>query len=140
MALAMYRDDYPTCKVTHATLRIYGEHLQPDDLSALLNLTPSKCQKKGQITPATSIAAVGGWFLSSEGQVASRDVQRHIVWILDQINDRQALLKDLQAEGYEMDIFCFWVSAHGHGGPELSHEIMQRLGSMRLKVSFDIYC
>jgi Domain of unknown function (DUF4279) len=136
----MYRDDYPTCKVTHATLRIYGDQLQPDELSIQLGLTPSKCQKKGQITQARSISPVGGWFLSSQGQVESRDVQRHIVWILDQINDRQAFLKDLQDQGYEMDIFCFWVSAHGHGGPELSHEIMQRLSSMRLKVGFDIYC
>ena len=136
----MYRDDYPTCEETYASLRIYGDHLKPDEISLRLGLVPSDSQQKGDLTQLKKSASVGGWFMSSQGHVESRDVQRHILWILDQLIDREALLKALQDEGYEMDVFCFWASAHGHGGPELSPEIMQRLSSMSLKIGFDVYC
>lgn len=136
----MYRDDYPTCKETYATLRIYGDQLEPDELSRRLGLKPSESQTKGRPTEQQGLASVGGWFLSSKRQIESRDVQRHLGWILDQISDREPVLKELQAQGFEMDVFCFWVSAHGHGGPELSHEIMQRPSSLRLKIGFDVYC
>jgi hypothetical protein len=50
------------------------------------------------------------------------------------------MLKALQDEGYQIDLFCFWASTNGHGGPELSHEIMQQLSSLKLNLGFDVYC
>ena len=41
--------------------------------------------------------------------------------------------------GYRMDIFCYWLSAGGHGGPTLSPAIMRRLGELGLEIGFDIY-
>ncbi len=38
-----------------------------------------------------------------------------------------------------MDIFCYWLSADGHGGPILSPAMMRRLGQLELEVGFDIY-
>ena len=136
----LYEDDYPTCEETYATLRIYGDQLEPDEISRRLGIMPSKSQTKGQPGQAGGLAPVGGWFLTSKGQIESRDVQRHIVWILDQISEREPVLKEIQGQGFEMDVFCYWASAHGHGGPELSHNIMQRLSSLRLKIGFDVYC
>ncbi|PYS66915.1 MAG: hypothetical protein DMF69_24655 [Acidobacteria bacterium] len=121
-------------------MRIYGDHLKPGEITLRLGLVPSESQQNGDLTRLKKSASVGGWFMSSQGNVESRDVQRHILWILDQLIDREALLKALQDEGHEIDVFCFWVSAHGHGGPELSPEIMQRLSSMSLKIGFDVYC
>jgi hypothetical protein len=136
----MYNDDYPTCEETYATLRIYHDDLNPDDVSSRLRLVPSDSQKKGQILQAQREAPVGAWFLSSQDHVPSRDVGRHIVWIIDQLSGREAMLKALQDEGYQIDLFCFWASANGHGGPELTHEIMQRLSSLKLNLGFDVYC
>jgi hypothetical protein len=133
-------DDYPTCRETYVTLRIYHEELNPQDVSSKLRLTASHSQSKGQVIQGQRVAPIGGWFIGSEGHVDSRDVQRHIGWILDQLLGREALLLALQDEGYETDLFCFWASATGHGGPELSPEIMERLSSLRLKIGFDIYC
>jgi hypothetical protein len=89
----MYNDDYPTCKETYATLRIYHDELNPDDVSSRLRLVPSDSQKKGQILQAEREAPVGAWFLSSQDQVPSRDVSRHIVWIIDQLSGREAYAK-----------------------------------------------
>ena len=136
----MYDDDYPTCEETYATLRIYDDQLEPNVVSSRLVLTPSDAHKKGQLVGANRLAPTGGWFLSSQDQVISKDVRRHIAWILNQMAGREAQFLKLQDEGYETDIFCYWLSASGHGGPELDPELMQRLVSLRLLVGFDVYC
>lgn len=135
----MYDDNYPTCKTTYATLRIYRDDLDPDEISRRLNTAPSKSQKKGATLGSNRTASVGGWFLSSKGCVESRDVRRHVVWVLDQIGEREDELRRLQDEGCRMDVSCYWLSASGHGGPELDHRIMARLASMRLDIWFDVY-
>ena len=108
----MYDDDYPTCKATYATLRIYHDELEPDTVSSRLGLTPSQSQTKGQVLGRNRVAPVGGWFFTSKNQVISKDVRRHIAWILDKIAGREVQLLELQNEGYETDIvflaICEW--------------------------------
>ena len=135
----MYDDDYPTCKATYATLRIYHDELDPDTVSSRLRLTPSNSQAKGQVMRGNRVAPVGGCFLSSKDQVISKDVRRHIAWILNKLADTEDHLLELQNEGYETDISCFWLSASGHGGPELDPDLMKRLSSIRLPICFDVY-
>jgi hypothetical protein len=136
----MYQDDYPTCEETYATLRIYHDELDPDEVSRALALVPSNAQRKGDELSSRRALPTGGWFLSSKGHVTSKDTRRHVAWVLDQIAPNKTNLLSLQDRGYKMDIFCFWASASGHGGPELDHELMQRLASFRLNVGFDVYC
>jgi len=135
----MYDDDYPSCKATYATLRIYHEELEPDVISDLLGLTPSGSQKKGQVLGPRRLAPVGAWFLSSKSQVSSKDVRRHVHWIISQLGGKEPQFWRLQDEGYVTDISCFWLSASGHGGPELDPELMQRLAFLRLPIGFDVY-
>jgi hypothetical protein len=110
----MYDDNYPTCEATYATLRIYHDELEPDVVSSLLVLTPSESQKRGQALGRNRVAPLSGWFLSSESQVTSKDVSRHVAWILDQMEGREDQFLKLQDEGYKTDIFCYWLSASGH--------------------------
>jgi hypothetical protein len=135
----MYDDDYPTCKATYATLRIYHDELEPDIVTSRLVLAPSESQKKGKKLGPNRMAPVGGWFLSSQDHVISKDVRRHVAWLLDQVAGREDQFLKLQDEGYKTDIFCYWRSASGHGGPELDPELMQRLVSLRLIIGFDVY-
>jgi hypothetical protein len=79
----VYNDEYPTCAETYATLRIYDDQLEPDVVSSRLVLTPSDAHRTGQLVGANRVAPKGGWFLSSQDQVISKDVRRHIAWILD---------------------------------------------------------
>ena len=39
-----------------------------------------------------------------------------------------------------MDIFCYWLSASGQGGPTLSPDLMRRLAEAELEIGFDVYC
>jgi hypothetical protein len=37
------------------------------------------------------------------------------------------------------DVFCYWVSATGNGGPDLSPQVLGRLAARELVLGFDIY-
>ena len=138
-----YDDDYPTCLETHAGMRIYHDDLDPDRITGLLGIEPSQTQVKGLVHTRANGAEftppIGGWFLSTQGVIDSRDVRRHVDWILDKLAGKDETLTRLQDEGNRMDIFCYWLSANGHGGPTLSPAIMRRLGELELEIGFDIY-
>jgi hypothetical protein len=77
------------------------------------------------------------WFLSTKGVTASRDVRRHVDWILDKLAGKDEALRLLRQQGHRMDIFCYWLSADGHGGPIISRTMMQRLGELEIELGFD---
>jgi len=132
--------DYPTCKRTYATLRIYPERFDPAEVTARLGLEPSKWQRRGEATvPGSRPAKLHGWFLTSEGVVGSCDVRRHLDWLLAQIGSRGDAIRALQEDGCAMDISCFWVSRSGHGGPSVRPAQMGELARLNLELWFDVY-
>jgi hypothetical protein len=132
--------DYPTCERTYATLRIYPELLDPSEVIARLGIEPSAWQRRGEARkPGGRPANLHGWFLSSDGVVESRDVRRHLDWLLSAIVPRADVICALQSEGCRMDVSCFWVSASGHGGPSVRPAQMGELARLGLELWFDVY-
>ena len=138
-----YNDSYPSCSNTYATLRIYHDNLDPSRITRVLDIEPSQVQVKGQVVTGNYSRVftppIGGWFLTTEDMVVSKDLRRHVDWILERLTGKDELLKNLQAEGNWMDIFCLWLSTEGHGGPTLSPSIMRRLAELELEIGFDLY-
>jgi hypothetical protein len=138
-----YVDDYATCHRTYATLVIVHPDLEPDVVTEGLGIQPSRAHRRGDIRNPLAkrpfIHPRGGWFLSSEDMVQSRDVRRHIDWLLDQVEPKGDVLKQLQSQGYPTVINCFWCTESGHGGPMLWPRQMSRLGALGLELWFDIY-
>jgi hypothetical protein len=60
-------------------------------------------------------------------------------WILGLHPGKDEALRRLQQQGHRMDIFCYWLSAEGHGGPTVSPTIMRRLGKLGIELGFDVY-
>ncbi|OAI39164.1 hypothetical protein AYO38_08045 [bacterium SCGC AG-212-C10] len=130
---ADYDDAYPTCEGTHATVRMYHDADSPDDVTRALGVEPSQMQRSDGRVPSA-------WLLQSEDEVTSRDLRRHIDWILARLSHCASRDFDLLfSHGWTGDVSCFWVSKSGHGGPTLNPVQMARLGALGLRVSFDIY-
>jgi hypothetical protein len=130
-----YLDDYPTCSSTYATLRIFSGDLSPDKVTTTLGITPTRVQ-----SVTRSGNPLSGWFLSTEGVVQSRDLRRHLDWLLDRLLPVRTKLSDLQTQqGVSMDVFCYWRSAHGQGGPTLNPKQMRNLADLNLEIGMDIY-
>jgi len=130
-----YSDDYATCAETYATLRVYTGKIPPQQVTADLRLSPSKLLNESE-----DRAHPNGWLLSSKGNVDSLDVRRHVDWLLQRIFDRRTELLALQNQpGVWMDVFCYWRSKDGHGGPSLSPKQMKALAELNLTIGFDCY-
>jgi hypothetical protein len=143
LSFTMYDDNFPTCAVTYATLHIQHEDLDPDAVSRDLDIQPTRTQRQGEPRNPRSkrpvIARFGMWSLSSEDAVHSRDVRRHIDWLIDHLQCKAKILRRLRATGCETKISCFWVTASAHGGPTLSPFQLARLADLGLDTEFDIY-
>ena len=138
-----YDDAYPTCEENYATLGIYHEDLDPENINKLLDLTYSWSCRKGDpiwnIHPEKGKRKLGTWLLRTEGIIDSKDCRRHIDWLLDQIEDKAEVLEKLRQSGYRIDVGCYWVSKHGQGGPTVSPAQSNRLARLKIELGFDVY-
>lgn len=136
-----YDDSNPSCSETFATLRITSDAIDPHEISQRLQLSPSSAYRKGEpISPrVATLRDHHGWLLSSEAQVQSQDVRRHLDWLLDQLLPRSPAYSALIAPGTEADIFVFWQSRSGQGGPILSPPQLSKLALLQLEIIFDVY-
>jgi hypothetical protein len=142
--LTPYVDDDAACERVDVQLRIYAHDLDPMVVSGLLQLEPTSSQKRGQESRPnqlgrTRTAPIGAWFLSSEGRVPSKDLRRHLDWLLHQLTPRAAALHQLQAtEGVRMTVSCIWWSASGQGGPTVWPEQMKALADLDLECALSV--
>jgi len=135
-------DDYETCAETYATLRLYHRTHAPDSVTTILGLAPTKTQKIGdtyQGSNQTRTIKLNGWFLESEKEVASFDLEKHIQHIVGLLQGKEDALHDLTKQGWRMDLACMWDSAYAHGGPTFSPKLMSTLGNLGLELWLDIY-
>ena len=122
-----YNDACPTCRETHATFRLTRESgIDGAAITEKLRLEPSDMSART-------------WLLESENEIQSLDTRRHIDHLLDQLEPRRVALETLRSQGYSTDVFCYWVSAGGHGGPTVSPEQAGRLADLGIELGFDVY-
>lgn len=138
-----YDDLYATCEFTYAELRIYPGTLDPISVTQSLGIPPTSTMTKGERTVNSlgreRIHPKNGWFLSSEKEVLSKDVRRHLDWLLNKLEPARYELEMLQqTPEVRMDINCIWWSAYAQGGPTLWPEQMAKLAELNLECGFDI--
>jgi hypothetical protein len=138
-----YDDDYPTCKMTYATLLVYSGGHDPAIVTDVLGLTPSRVVREGELlsTPPCPprCAKINLWELTSKERLHSLDSRRHVDWLLEQCTGKLEEVRRLQAGGCIFTINCYWLSRYGQGGPAISPAQMRTMGSMDIELWFDVY-
>ena len=126
------------CDRTEATLAIYN--VDPDLVTQKLGVTPSRSQKKGVPRIMRSgkqrIGRVNSWLLESENEVKSKDLRRHLDWVLDKVEPVVGQILEIQQyPNVKMSIRCVWWSAEAGGGsgPTLWPEQMRRMAQLNLE-------
>ena len=136
--------DYGTCDSTYSELRIDPGKLTAGEITGILQLEPTSTEEKGAIVENSRgrvrEVMYAGWFLSTEGVVASKDVREHLDWLIAKLIDVKKPLRLLSAStDNKMTLSCTWWSKAGHGGPVLFPKQMAALSELNLELSFDIY-
>lgn len=123
-------EDDPTCKFACAMLLISGEGIEIDEFTRLLELTPSETGVAG---------ARRGWKLSSALHVLSTNVEKHIHWLLNQIDGKQEVVEYLKREkGCQVELGCVWqgYTQSGDDGPLVTPITLRRVADFNLNVIF----
>lgn len=138
--LTQIDDNYPTCERTKAVLRIHCGSRSPSSISALLQVVSSDIveaglPRKSRRGYAGPLGKVNLWMLDSEANVLSKDLRRHLDWLLDQLEPASGQIRELRKSGVVIDIWCVWWSKTGEGGPALWPEQMCRIARLDLELS-----
>jgi hypothetical protein len=121
------------------SLRIFGDELDPDAVSAMLGSLPTKSYRKGEVIPgirANRTAPTGMWNLygPEEGE---GDLEEQISCLLDSVSSEPASWAALAP--YRKNVFCGLYLAAWNRGCALSAGLMQRLAECGLDLDLDIY-
>lgn len=128
---ASTRKSEPDTRKAHASLRVMGDDLNPEQVTRILRVVPtvaySKGERYGMAAGRDLIGHTGLWLLSTERLVASDNLQRHLAYLLGTlVPGRQDVgpLIQLHAllahrKGLKADISCFWHGRHGAKRPSI---------------------
>ena len=125
------------------TLRIYGEELDPDRISALLGCTPTRAERKGipiSTRGGARIPKKGRWALEINSRDCDEndDVEDGIRMLLARLPSDRDLWVSLTSM-YTVDVFCGLFLESSNRGFGISPEVSKLLSDRHLEIGFDLY-
>lgn len=125
-----------------ATLRIAGDALVPNDISAALGHAADKTQVKGQefvnrTTGNVRVARFGMWRLAAPDSEPG-DLDAQVKNILGKLTSDMSVWRRLAAE-FDIDLFCGLFMQKDNEGLSLSAESLAMLGERGIELALDIY-
>ncbi len=124
-------------------LRIAHPDLDPSYISQLLELVPQRSFRKGDLNSSFTKLAVchefGAWYFGTS-HLISKDINFHLLWLLEKIEGKRSLIRMLRSNGYRVDISIFLSAESYHGVINLAPQAMKKLASFEIGLLyFDVY-
>jgi hypothetical protein len=125
-----------------ASLRLFGDDLDPDEITRLLSCLPSSSQKRGEIIRhriggGEHVAPYGKWLLN-EDECKPADLDGQIQRLLGRVSGDASVWQDLVSR-FRVDLFCGLFVKEWNEGVSLSPAVLAALGSRGILIDFDIY-
>jgi Domain of unknown function (DUF4279) len=130
-----------------ASLRFFGDRLEPGRITQILTKAPTLAYRKGEIFKKSRGHEIRGrtglWLASSEAHVSSKDLNEHLEYLLTIVfpeNDEDELirLRALMLEvGIEADASCFWYGERGARAPVIRDDIRERFARIPAEIEED---
>lgn len=124
------------------TLRIFGEALDPDEITRLLGAAPSSSRRRGDVRARSKdgreiIAKEGMWLLNVEKRTPE-DTDGQVAEMLGRLTNDLSIWLSL-CQQYRVDLFCGWIMQETNEGLYISPETMAALAARGIKLGIDIY-
>ena len=125
-----------------ASLRVFGDDLLPEEVTALLGASPTSFEVKGgQSQPnaggRTFTARTGGWRLQV-ARLSPGDLDGQIAELLDQLTTNLIAWRELTAR-FRVDMFCGLWLIEWNEGISLDPSTLAALGERGILLDLDIY-
>lgn len=117
------------------TLRVHGEELDPDRISAVLGCEPTSAARRGNPFPRR-----GRWLLAikSENCAESDDVEDGVRMLLARLPSDADVWIPL-TDTYSVSVSCGLFLASSNRGFAISAEVSKMLSDRNLEIGFDVY-
>ncbi len=124
------------------TFRIFGENLNPSEITTALKCEPHKIARRGEARvirgqPSSYIEPLSSWRVSASDRTPE-DIPSQVQEILGMLNPDPAVWADLSSR-YQMDMFCGVFISSTNDGLEFSPALLAELSSRGIGLNFDIY-
>jgi hypothetical protein len=125
------------------TLCLFGDDLDPDEITRLLGAEPTTARRKGDRFPGRyrRSAKEGAWMLELDfAEGAEIELEQAINQLLDRLNSDPAMWANLN-QRFRCDVACglFLGDGGGNEGLDLGPETLRRLVERHLEIGFDLY-
>jgi uncharacterized protein DUF4279 len=122
-----------------ASIRIFGETLQPEEIGAALGLKATRTHSKGQPRSPRFKAVWRESFWSLQSPLGKdRDLASHLRWLLDTLEPKLTVIRSL-SEKYQVNLFCGLISGNGEGGFTLDSTTLARIAKLGVPLVVDLY-
>ena len=126
-------------KWSRASLRIFGDTLQPEEIGSALGLQATHTHLKGELLSPkhTTVRRESGWLIQSPLSERS-DMVDHLKWLLDSLEPKRDVVRELSRR-YRIDLFCGFSSGSGQGGFTLDSATLARIAELGVPLALDLY-
>ncbi|SRR5258708_176636 len=122
---------------TAASLRLFGDDLNPDEVTRLLGKQPDVAERKGDIRPSGSTVRRGRWSVKVRRR-APGDLDGQIAELLAGTTEDLAVWQRLTSV-CAANVFCGLFLAQENEGIDVSPQTLRLLGERGIKLQLDIY-
>ena len=123
-----------------ASLRLFGEDLDPDAITLMLGAAPTIACRKGDVTRrkvTTRVEPLGKWLLSIDHQTGST-LETLINALLDRVTSNLTVWKELTSR-FRVDLFCGLNMESWNRGLSFTPWTLNRIAERGLVLGLDIY-
>lgn len=124
---------------TTAVLRLFGDDLDPAEVSRLLGAEPTRYGTKGEVLTGgpARMARTGSWFRQAAEQ-SPGDIDLQIVSLLGDLTSDLAVWRTLTSR-FQCDIFFGLFMRESNEGTSIAAATARLLADRDLSLQFDIY-
>lgn len=120
------------------SLRVFGDSLEPEEVSALLGRDPTRCHRKGDpLGSSGDVEPTGAWILDSP-LPEKAEIEEHIETLLAPLSSDPDEWEQLSAR-FSASILCSAFMDQYNEGFELSPRAAQSVAERGLVIAFDLY-
>ncbi len=125
------------------SLRVFGDSLEPEEVSALLGRDPTRCHRKGDPMGGragkggTAVEPTGAWILDS-ALSEKAEIEEHVETLLSGVSNDSDEWEQLTSR-FSASILCSVFLDQYNEGFEVSPRLARSLADRGLVIAFDIY-
>jgi hypothetical protein len=122
-------------------LRISGEHLDPDQITRTLGVTPTQTRRKGERKSETSTWPDNMWSFDArpQGQEDWSTLEDGLSSLLNTFGPIRDRVRSCSS-GNNVVIWCGHFTSSFDGGPALSPELLRSIGDFGAELFLDTHC